>query len=460
METQKRKIAEEEATDCRSTVSHKFSVTAHGALIKASQESMRAGKLFDHDNIKAMNNLPEGSTKDIVGCSIGHAQLCIMSPRTAAYEEANATYQSKKWSDRESDDGVVDGVDASLETSDTNMQELGTLHGSVKGKRPGSPEARPSSSDAVLEQSARSTSTRPVLKDVFETRTRRASSDSIGIVGTLKRLLPEMSSISFSRGPSSPALASGSKPKGEIHSDRSKRASLSFFTCDVPWASLMPLPDRTTTPKETIESPGRGGGPRSHPLQHGRECSVKDGGTHNIFHPAEASFLSPHTTRNQPLLKRAASDNSLFLRQELDQIRTHDDAEKWANVSEQINSRLKAITDSFQDSAINRIPRIPNVGLSSLSSFRTSLSRSNSIAARLCRNHDSVSSQENAPNKDISTQKPPACDSVKQTKHAHPCLNQALSELTGDVVVLGGYRGSILRSAKPPHKQLWAPVKV
>ncbi|KAI4795195.1 hypothetical protein E4T44_12368, partial [Aureobasidium sp. EXF-8845] len=35
-----------------------------------------------------------------------------------------------------------------------------------------------------------------------------------------------------------------------------------------------------------------------------------------------------------------------------------------------------------------------------------------------------------------------------------------MAELTGDVVVLGGYRGSILRSAEPPHRQLWAPIKV
>jgi hypothetical protein len=40
---------------------------------------------------------------------------------------------------------------------------------------------------------------------------------------------------------------------------------------------------------------------------------------------------------------------------------------------------------------------------------------------------------------------------------AHPIMAKAL---TGDVIVLGGYRGSVLRSAKPPHRQLWVPVKV
>jgi pimeloyl-ACP methyl ester carboxylesterase len=39
-------------------------------------------------------------------------------------------------------------------------------------------------------------------------------------------------------------------------------------------------------------------------------------------------------------------------------------------------------------------------------------------------------------------------------------MHKALSQLEGDIVILGGYRGSILRSAQPPHRQLWAPVKV
>jgi hypothetical protein len=39
-------------------------------------------------------------------------------------------------------------------------------------------------------------------------------------------------------------------------------------------------------------------------------------------------------------------------------------------------------------------------------------------------------------------------------------MAKALSGLTGDMIVLGGYRGSVLRLAKPPHRQLWVSVKV
>jgi hypothetical protein len=42
----------------------------------------------------------------------------------------------------------------------------------------------------------------------------------------------------------------------------------------------------------------------------------------------------------------------------------------------------------------------------------------------------------------------------------YPILHEAMNELKGDVVVMGGYRGSVLRSAKPPHRQLWVPMKV
>lgn len=39
-------------------------------------------------------------------------------------------------------------------------------------------------------------------------------------------------------------------------------------------------------------------------------------------------------------------------------------------------------------------------------------------------------------------------------------LDAVLETLVGDIVVLGGYRGSVLRSAAPPHPQVWIPMKV
>jgi pimeloyl-ACP methyl ester carboxylesterase len=43
---------------------------------------------------------------------------------------------------------------------------------------------------------------------------------------------------------------------------------------------------------------------------------------------------------------------------------------------------------------------------------------------------------------------------------AHAPLDSVLESLTGDIVIMGGYRGSVLRSSQPPYRQLWVPVKV
>jgi hypothetical protein len=42
----------------------------------------------------------------------------------------------------------------------------------------------------------------------------------------------------------------------------------------------------------------------------------------------------------------------------------------------------------------------------------------------------------------------------------YPAFDRVLETLTGDIVIMGGYRGSVLRSSQPPHRQLWVPVKV
>jgi hypothetical protein len=59
-----------------------------------------------------------------------------------------------------------------------------------------------------------------------------------------------------------------------------------------------------------------------------------------------------------------------------------------------------------------------------------------------------------------SSAKTAVADTTSRKTSAHPHFKRALENLEGDVVILGGYRGSILRSADPPHRQVWVPVKV
>jgi len=120
---------------------------------------------------------------------------------------------------------------------------------------------------------------------------------------------------------------------------------------------------------------------------------------------------------------------------------------------------MKAIRDSWQDTNI-RLPLLPS--FSSLSDL--SLNRANSFSKKNQTSNPSVSSSAlpsatSRPNGQLpraSTAGPQASKTAQQ----HPHFSRALDELTGDVVILGGYRGSILRSAEPPHRQLWAPIKV
>ncbi|EFX03929.1 hypothetical protein CMQ_857 [Grosmannia clavigera kw1407] len=112
---------------------------------------------------------------------------------------------------------------------------------------------------------------------------------------------------------------------------------------------------------------------------------------------------------------RSTSDDSM-LYQTLSRVSSLGDDDNFDNIREQVNSRVKAIMDSFPDRPTFKLPSFFPDGKSSAGA--------------------------SAPREPASS------------------LDIALESLTGDVVVMGGYRGSILRSAEPPHRQLWVPVKV
>ncbi|KAL9033401.1 MAG: hypothetical protein Q9214_007533, partial [Letrouitia sp. 1 TL-2023] len=146
------------------------------------------------------------------------------------------------------------------------------------------------------------------------------------------------------------------------------------------------------------------------------------------------------------------------------------DDSRWENVQKQVNSRAKAIADSLQDSNI-RLPSLPSLPSVSISSLRPEFLRNR--AASDTRKPEDNQLGGNARNAGVqgdmkSTYSQPligtnlngAKNARKSSKPMNPHLNRALHDLTGDVLVMGGYRGSILRSAKPPHRQLWVPVKV
>jgi hypothetical protein len=142
-----------------------------------------------------------------------------------------------------------------------------------------------------------------------------------------------------------------------------------------------------------------------------------------------------------PMLRRVTSDDSL-LYHSLSRASSLGDDDQFNNVRAMVNMRLLALKDS--------LPEVPNFKMPSMPKLQAPSIRSTSAFSSFFPNESSTSSTPPALNHDPST--------VSQENWTE--LDFVLEDLTGDVVILGGYRGSVLRAAESPHQQLWAPVKL
>lgn len=161
--------------------------------------------------------------------------------------------------------------------------------------------------------------------------------------------------------------------------------------------------------------------------------------------PAQSGSGRPRT------LRTVASDESL-LYTTLSRVSSLGDDERFSHVREQVNVRIKAIKDSF-DGPSFKLPQMP----SRLTKF-LSLEYSQLLTVI------DILNTLNTPLKKSATEPIPGTqrsNSVKDgQRNSKDPLDAVLENLTGDIVIMGGYRGSILRSAKGPRRRLWVPVKV
>lgn len=167
------------------------------------------------------------------------------------------------------------------------------------------------------------------------------------------------------------------------------------------------------------------------------------------------------TPKRPPSLRRSSSDQSLYLRTS-STASSLEQRPLYENVHQQVNSRFKAIKDSLQDSS-SRLLSMPSLhrqdiryDWGSRPSFFNENGQEPTTADRGI-NGGLNRGLNGGPH--VHTAPPPPPPKINP-QSTHPILEEAMSELTGDVIILGGYRGSILRSAKPPHRQLWVPMKV
>jgi hypothetical protein len=197
--------------------------------------------------------------------------------------------------------------------------------------------------------------------------------------------------------------------------------------------------------------------------------------------PRTQTFESIITTPRPTAIRRVTSDDSL-LYNSLSRASSLGDDTRFENHHEQVNSRVKAIRDSLQDRSSFRLPQLPSLpSMPRVPNFTFSRSflNANNIPARWRTDTDILPDilPETITRRRATMISNPVVgsgmtgaalsrlDVVKDTVHGTPessstkFLDRAMESLVGDIVIMGGYRGSILRSTKT-KRQVWVPVKV
>ncbi|KAE9379155.1 hypothetical protein N431DRAFT_434165 [Stipitochalara longipes BDJ] len=178
-------------------------------------------------------------------------------------------------------------------------------------------------------------------------------------------------------------------------------------------------------------------------------------------------------------IRRSTSDNSL-LYHSLSRASSLGDDTRFEKHTEQVNSRVKAIRDSLQDRSSFRMPQMPSMpsmkqipsfgfNMNFLTSTNTPWRNYTDMTSEVLptaiskKFPDTVTKPAIAPGMiGAAISRPEAAieSAIPMTEgSASTAFDRALEQLTGDVVIMGGYRGSILRSTKT-KRQVWVPVKV
>lgn len=254
---------------------------------------------------------------------------------------------------------------------------------------------QPGPKDLVI-QNGSSSAGKPAMSSVFGvTRPRRSSSSGNEALRKLKGALPNITL---------PTHFLSSLKSPSFFSDNSSQKSPNP-------ASKQILPGDDADSDTTISDGNRG----------------RSLGGQASLHPPPASAKRPKAVR------RSTSDESM-LYHSLSRMSSLGDDDRWGHVSEQANVRFKAIKESF-DRPTFKMPQLPQA-----------LKRHSFLGSETVHNKEPA-----------ATTLRPSGSFPKDAAASE--FGQALEMLTGDVVVMGGYRGSILRSTRT-NRQVWVPVKV
>jgi hypothetical protein len=414
------------------------------------------------------------NVQSAIGISIGQQQTRLTSPKTPAAEKAAALEETDGG-------GFFDGFEDRLETAADAPTPRRTPsdsegEGEVEVERrqepvqeSGPPMRLPSPWRAGAKTfQERASDHRSFLRQALPGHSRRRASSGSSMGDTVRKYMPfslpslpkTYRDIHFSM-PSFSVLSLDGQT-APTTSDRRRRGTFAHSP------SLSGIPQHDGAEQSTLQNSNslpRGSATPPADLT-SPPVLQRDFGTDSESTIASPSLLRPSTERPTPRLRRSNSEGSLLVYRTKSFASSLGDDSRFESVQEQVNSRLKAIRDSWQDANFKfPSPTLPNFSFNNRDDrFK---SRAPNASSRPRELQDDTTHKVNLRQRIPPSGSQGASTKTKRTGNAtiadnepHPFFTKALQELEGDLVILGGYRGSILRSADPPHRQLWVPIKV
>ena len=371
---------------------------------------------------------------DVIGFSISRAQTLMKSPETPAVEKIRVIEDSGGYfNDEPTGTGSEESASEGSTPSQPTHLEPATI--TVSPEESSMPAA--SSQVVTQQQPRRSAMMRSILGETDSNR-RRANSGPT-MLGTIKKILPDLPSVPYLKPSQSPPISqhtADSQIQGACHAEPQSA--------------------------QQMEQRSSKGGERPRSKTQVNAASPSSPLSPLALDGNVESLLSPTSPQSSRRMGRSNSESSLYLKRKPTAASAFDDTSAFPDVREMNNARFKAITDSFQNSTL-RMPRLPMIKYNA----RPASNSTNASGDEQTQQNTRVNTGSSSPGNNYHYTNIPNIRKSKKLfevensqQRAHPVLSDALENLTGDLVIMGGYRGSILRDAKPPHRQLWAPVKV
>lgn len=410
----------------------------------AAENRPEAAKLTDSDSSDENASLPQpvpdaeaDQADDVLGISIGRAQNRMKARQTPAEEKTRAIESSGGYFDAIPD---YQDEEQSLQYRPQLTEEPEPMDGLAEPTAAAEAVAQTDENKKAEKTAARSShrSSLQILKSSLSGRRRALSGDSSYSL-KFKKLFPDFS-LAASR-----QSFSSTKPNSV---DITRTGS-----SNTPQRADADPATTASNPSNTTPSANDDGLAALGAIQNSRSHS------YNQF-PA---------TKKRPMLtmRHSVSDESLYLRS-LSRVSTLEHRPHYENIHSMVNSRYKAIKDSLQDSS-SRIFSMPSFNLPDFrhewhpGRFLGDYQRKDEVSGDNNGGFDnshSNSAEINNRNTESGATNSTNFNPNNRQNSIYPILDEVASKVTGDVLVMGGYRGSILRSAKPPHRQLWVPMKV